>query len=180
MNFHALMVSSATLLASINGSEVLDSPMNPFFGERPDSATIQHVDYNERDVDCMAKNIYFEARGEPLDGQRAVGLVTLNRARNPNFPRSICGVVFQAERNRHGAPIRNRCQFSWYCDGIPDRIRDRESFAKSMMVARDVLENQVDNTTGGAINYHEESVHPNWNMTETSHIGNHIFYASAR
>jgi spore germination cell wall hydrolase CwlJ-like protein len=65
---------------------------------------------------CLAEGIYFEARGEKVEGQAAVAQVILNRVRNPTFPNTICGVVYQNDT------WRNRCQFSFACDGIRDRI----------------------------------------------------------
>ncbi len=74
------------------------------------------------DVKCMADNIYFEAQTQISRGQRAVAHVTLNRVKNPKFPNTICGVVKQGLRTKSGFPRRNRCHFSWFCDGKSDKI----------------------------------------------------------
>ena len=85
-----------------------DSDLNPFFGfNLPDN----RIEYTERDVRCLARNIYFEARGGSERGQQAVALVTINRVKDENYPDTVCGAVHQAERDRRGNPIRNRCQF---------------------------------------------------------------------
>ena len=67
--------------------------------------------------ECLARNIYFEARNEPFAGQFAVAMVTLNRVHDEQFPNSICEVVYQGLHWPSGHPKRDRCQFSWYCDG---------------------------------------------------------------
>ena len=86
-----------------------------------------HV-FDRGEQKCLASGIYFEARGEPIKGQAAVAQVILNRVRNPAFPDSICGVVYQNKR------WRNRCQFSFACDGKRDRVRSARLYA----LARDV------------------------------------------
>lgn len=152
-----------------------DSELNPFFGfNLPDN----RIEYTERDLRCLARNIYFEARGEPEEGQQAVALVTINRVKNENYPDTICGVVYQAELDRRGNPIRNRCQFSWYCDGRPDVIRDRTAYEEATRIARDALEARVHDFTDGAVFYHANYVYPRWapQVAETTRIGQHIFY----
>ena len=85
----------------------------------------------ERDLDCLALNIYWEARSESLLGQLAVAAVTLNRVAAPAFPDSVCEVVFQGEeRGRH------LCQFSWRCDGLDDRPRNLVAWQEARRVAR--------------------------------------------
>ena len=76
--------------------------------------------------ECLARNIYFEARNEPFAGQFAVAMVTLNRVHDEQFPNSICEVVYQGLHWPSGHPKRDRCQFSWYCDGKVDNVANRE------------------------------------------------------
>ena len=71
----------------------------------------------EKQHECLAKNIYFEARNEPFVGQFAVALVTLNRVHDSAFPNTICEVVYEGIHTASGFPKKHRCQFSWYCDG---------------------------------------------------------------
>ena len=79
-----------------------------------------------RQNECLALNIYHEAKGESELGQRAVAYVTLNRAHDPAYPDDICDVVYQAVK-KNGVPVKNQCQFSWYCDGKDDEPTDEES-----------------------------------------------------
>lgn len=84
------------------------------------SSEVNHIDIAE--LKCMADNIYFEARTQIGKGQRAVAHVTLNRVRNKRFPNTVCGVVKQGRYYKSGRPVKNRCQFSWFCDGKSDKI----------------------------------------------------------
>ena len=81
-------------------------------------------DFREQEAQCLAKNMYFEARNQGLAGQLAVSLVVMNRVEDDRFPETICGVVEQGpiskwwlEKKGKVVPIKNRCQFSWFCDG---------------------------------------------------------------
>lgn len=120
--------------------------------------------------DCLAKAIYFEARGEPLKGQAAVAEVVLNRVERPDFPETICGVVQQS--NAGG------CQFSFVCDGIKDRIREPEAWARSTKIARAMLDGADRSLTDGATYFHTVSSRPNWSrrFEQTARIGQHMFY----
>ena len=83
----------------------------------------------DREVQCLAKNIYFEARNQDEYGKFGVAQVTLNRVDSPRFPNSICKVVFQPSKL---PKKRHLCQFSWYCDGIPDRIRNKNQYEEAI------------------------------------------------
>ena len=123
---------------------------------------------------CLATAIYFEARGEPAKGQLAVAQVVINRLKNPAYPNTICGVVYQNKN------MRNACQFSFACDGIKDRITDRNSWAEAETLARRVLseENWWNNQVGSSTHYHANYVKPRWarTMKKMQKIGHHIFY----
>jgi spore germination cell wall hydrolase CwlJ-like protein len=124
-------------------------------------------------VGCLADAIYYEAGFEPLSGQRAVAQVIVNRVRDPNFPASVCGVVFEGYQRRTG------CQFSFVCDGSMKRRPphpEQEAFAR--MIADQALSGYVEKEVGTATHYHTDYVHPNWasNMVEVAQIGQHIFY----
>ena len=140
-----------------------------------------------KQVNCLAKNIYFEAGNQSKLGQKAVGLVTLNRVKSSRFPNSICKVVKEARyskwhKTRTGklVPLRNKCQFSWYCDGKSDNITNRRVFAKIYNIAKKLYLNQdtVYDITKGALWYHADYVSPYWKkaVTKTVKIGQHIFY----
>lgn len=128
------------------------------------------------EIECLANNIYFESRGEPLVGQLAVAHVTINRVLSSKFPNTVCGVVYQAKYNEL-FPLRNKCQFSWYCDGIKEDIKDKKAYQKAKEVATYALTGSLD-ITNGALYYHARTVSPYWNkhMDHTITIGNHIFY----
>jgi hypothetical protein len=130
----------------------------------------------EPELDCLALNIYWEARSEPLLGQVAVAAVTLNRVAAPAFPDTVCAVVFQGEeRGRH------LCQFSWRCDGRADQPRNLVAWAEARRIARLALSDQVTDPTGGALWYHAAHVLPAWTRTMTlrTRIGHHLFYGRA-
>lgn len=123
---------------------------------------------------CLARAIYFEARSESEIGQMAVAKVILNRVKSPDYPKTICGVVYQ------GSQRRNSCQFSFACDGLPDDIRQPAAWAQSKRVAQKALagDKKVAAMLGGALNYHADYVKPKWarSMRKAIKIGRHIFY----
>ena len=127
------------------------------------------------ELKCLATAIYFEARGEPEKGQMAVAQVVLNRVKNPAYPSTICGVVYQ-NKNR-----RNSCQFSFACDGIRDRITDMRSWAEANALAKKMVTSPTTtfmSDVGTATHYHATYVRPYWarRMKQTQKIGRHIFY----
>lgn len=126
---------------------------------------------NERQ--CLASGVYFEARSEPLSGQQAVAQVILNRVRNPAYPNTICGVVYQNKWKR------NACQFSFACDGIKDRVNSRKHWKIAQKVANDAIEGRFWlRSVGSASHYHADYVWPRWrrSMKKMVKIGRHIFY----
>ncbi len=122
---------------------------------------------------CMALNIYHEARGESDQGKRAVGHVVMNRVTDRRFPTSVCRVVRQGGERR-----RNRCQFSWWCDGRSDRPRNRTAWNSSLQIAQEIIVGLSSDPTGGALWYHADYVRPYWRkaFTRGPKIGQHIFY----
>lgn len=139
----------------------------------------------EQETECLATNIYFEARGESVEGQKAVAFVTLNRVESDKFPNDICSVVYQAKHSRWWAehrdrlvPIRNQCQFSWYCDGKSDAIRNSHEYQRLYSLASEVITGRHEDNTEGALWYHANYVRPNWRLTyaKTVDIDDHIFY----
>lgn len=131
---------------------------------------------------CLAQAVYHESRGEPEAGQWAVASVILNRVQSRRYPDSVCGVVFQ---NAH---LRNRCQFSFACDGRSDdgghgNIIDRESWVKSHVIALAAYEQFLEGASPAegletALYFHTTTVSPSWASAyvEVAAIGNHIFY----
>ena len=134
------------------------------------------------EIFCMAKNIYFEAGNQPIAGKIAVAQVVQNRLDHPNYPETVCGVVYQAKlrTNWNGSlvPVRNKCQFSWFCDGKPDSPEDSVTWMISMEIARDVVHGHYQDITEGSTHYHNDQVHPYWadSLNETVTINNHHFY----
>ena len=137
---------------------------------------------------CLAKNMYFEAGNQSIAGKIAVSQVVFNRVLNDNFPDSVCEVIYQAKlskwhlANGREVPLRNKCQFSWYCDGKPDVPVDSVTWEESYRLAQTILEAQASpywtDFTEGALWYHADYVHPYWadSLKKTSVIDNHIFY----
>jgi spore germination cell wall hydrolase CwlJ-like protein len=129
--------------------------------------------FSDKEQNCLTRGIYFESRGEILKGQAAVAQVILNRVRNPAFPDTVCGVVFQNENWRH------RCQFSFACDNILDRILNHNSWKTAHDIALAVTAGKIWlPKVGSATHYHAISVHPAWarHMKRVTRIGDHIFY----
>jgi spore germination cell wall hydrolase CwlJ-like protein len=124
---------------------------------------------------CLANAIYFEARGEPVRGQMAVAQVVINRVFSGYYPGNVCGVVYQnTRRHRH-----LRCQFSFTCDRIPDRVTEPDAWDRATRIARDALDgNFWLNDIGKATHYHARWVHPWWvrEMRRLDRIGVHTFY----
>lgn len=129
------------------------------------------VDADPAEVECLALNIYFEGRGEPDQGQVAVAQVTLNRVADPAWPNTVCAVVKQ------GGP-RGPCQFSWYCDGLPDRPTDRAAWRRAQNLAREILSGERPDPTNGALYFHVTTLNPAWARKKESPlvIGQHIFF----
>lgn len=135
---------------------------------------------------CLAQNVYFEARNQPLAGQFAVISVTINRVHDHRFPNTICGVVYQGPHRPtwkgtgEMIPVRHRCQFSWYCDGLSDRIYDMETFERIFDLTIGLVDGTmtVVDITEGATHYHADYVQPAWAKTKTKtiEIEDHIFY----
>ncbi len=122
---------------------------------------------------CLAEAIYFEARGESVEGQVAVGQVVINRVKNPAYPDTICKVVYQ---NRHK---RNACQFSFACDRIRDRTSVKESWDLAQKLAREMVAGKRWlKTVGASTHYHATYVKPRWarTMKKLGKIGTHVFY----
>jgi len=131
---------------------------------------------NYKHMVCMAKAIYFESRNEPLVGQLAVGLVVKNRSTSNIFPKDICSVVYEGPQDNKGKPILNRCQFSWYCDGQPEKILDKTKWDRALFLAKIILSDKIFDFTDGALFFHSISVNPQWKLKRIGSIGNHIFY----
>jgi spore germination cell wall hydrolase CwlJ-like protein len=125
------------------------------------------------ELECLALNIYFESRAEPVTGQLAVAHTTLNRVDDAQFPDSVCQVVRQGGEKRRG-----KCQFSWWCDGRSDRVTDAAAWERSLKLAQHAMRYRVTDPTDGALYFHNVAVSPRWARAFelTARIGRHIFY----
>ncbi|MDV7338927.1 cell wall hydrolase [Terasakiella sp. A23] len=123
---------------------------------------------------CLALNIYWEARSEPLAGQLAVAGVTMNRVADEKFPNNICNVVKQSKSKQR----LHRCQFSWWCDGKKDDPKELTAWRNAQQVARLFLAGIYEDPTQEAKWYHADYVNPDWasRLKRTAKIGRHIFY----
>lgn len=123
------------------------------------------------ELECLAQNIYFEARGEPEPGRVAVAHVTLNRVGAASFPDSICGVVRQGGRERP-------CQFEWYCNDKPNVPSDSVAWLDAQAIAYRVLSGTEPDPTKGALYFHHISLQPGWASARlgATTIGRHIFF----
>jgi spore germination cell wall hydrolase CwlJ-like protein len=126
----------------------------------------------ERALLCLTQAVYYEAGFEPGEGQQAVAQVVLNRLRHPDYPKSVCGVVYQ------GAQRQTGCQFSFTCDGSLARPVSAPAWAQSKAVAAQALNGFVYAPVGAATHYHADYVFPFWSMTlvKLRQLGAHIFY----
>ena len=132
-----------------------------------------------KELECMSKAMYFEARGEKPLGQYAVGYVVLNRTADPRFPNTVCDVIHQGEY-RNGKPVLNRCQFSFHCDGRPDHMKP-VIYEQMKHLAQLVMRREVANPIGKALYFHATHVVVNHKrrVVDRKPIGNHVFYAFA-
>ena len=128
----------------------------------------------ERQLDCLARNIYHEAGYEPFEGKVAVAQVTMNRASDSRFPNDVCGVVFQ----KNVFMEKVVCQFSWYCDSaVKLRPVNGPAYKESYEVAKKVLlEGFRLDILKNAMYYHADYVNPKWGKPKIGQIGRHIFY----
>ena len=155
------------------------------------STTPAHADgvdtFREQEAVCLAKNMYYEARNQGLAGQLAVSLVVMNRVKDERYPDTICEVVYQGPISKWWlkekgkiVPIRNRCQFSWYCDGKSDNPKNKKKYKFFLDLSRDLVYGnmQVVDITEGATHYHADYVYPDWRKTKTKtiEVADHIFY----
>jgi spore germination cell wall hydrolase CwlJ-like protein len=115
--------------------------------------------------------VYFEARGEHPDAQLAVAEVVMNRVVDPRFAGDVCSVV-----KEDWGPASHDCQFSFWCDGLPEKPADALAWSTARDIAQKALDGDV--LGHGATHYHAVSVHPWWadTLEPVGMIGNHIFY----
>ncbi|MDO8711055.1 MULTISPECIES: cell wall hydrolase [Pseudomonas] len=122
-------------------------------------------------ITCMARSIYWEAKGKDTDDMAAVANVVMNRLGHAGFPDTVCAVVKQGSETKS-------CQFSWWCDGRPDTVQEETQYALAKEIARKALNKQLPDRTGGAMYFHDRTVKPDWakEYIKTAEIGMFRFY----
>jgi N-acetylmuramoyl-L-alanine amidase len=144
--------------------------------------------FDQTEFECLRMNIYHEAGNQNRRGKEAIALVTLNRSQTKHFPSTICGVVTQAVVV-NGVVKRNKCQFSWYCDGKSDapNLRnplERKAWEEATEVATAAMEGKLKDFLGRATHYHATYVNPGWasasRIRRLTQVGTHIFYRDVK
>jgi spore germination cell wall hydrolase CwlJ-like protein len=173
--YRMLAIQEANLTAQLSAYQMQNSYLATQVNDMSHEMKFLQLSYDEkqkvmREVDCLAKNIYFEARGEPRAGKIAVAEVTMNRVNSKQFPRSVCGVVYQK--------TKGTCQFSWVCEE-KKAIRNRAAWKESLQIAETILIlDRKYGIIGSAKYFHADYVDPSWAEKKKliRKIGNHIFY----
>ncbi len=170
-----IALESTALITSVDG--LADKLAADFIADKPERKAIgadliDAADSQAREHKCLSEAIFYEARSEGKDGQKAVAEVVLNRVRSKHYPNSICGVVYQ------GAERRTGCQFSFTCDGSMDLAPSGKTWKRSQDVASIAMTGGLTPMTGRATHYHTLDVTPVWSDTlvMTKQIETHKFY----
>lgn len=160
--FAGIAVAAATLIGASSTASALSGS----------GLTDAVLDLN-KELRCLALNIYHEARGEPNRGKLAVGHVVMNRVTSARYPNTICGVVEQGIEDR-----LFKCQFTWWCDRMSNRPNEPTAWAESKKLAFQVYTGMMKDPTGGALWYHADYVAPIWriDLKRSNKIGQHVFY----
>ncbi|MDP9414705.1 MAG: cell wall hydrolase, partial [Pseudomonadota bacterium] len=167
LRFQAIAPQDAVAInAAVPVSDLPNPPARPF---RLAASTVAD---RERAIACLTSAIYYEAATEPLDGQRAVAQVVLNRVRHPAYPNSVCGVVYQGSERVTG------CQFTFTCDGSLARRPLAPIWNRARQIAEAALAGAVYKPVGWATHYHTNWVVPYWSssLVKAALVGTHIFY----
>jgi hypothetical protein len=163
-------IVAALLAALSSAAQALASDAPEPFVASGDSAAF------ERSLQCLTEAVYYEARNQSDDGQRAVAQVVLNRVRHPAYPNSVCGVVYQGSERATG------CQFTFTCDGSLGGAIEPYAWEHARRIATAALRGSVYRPVGLATNYHTTAISPYWAPTLVPQItlGDHIFYRRPR
>jgi spore germination cell wall hydrolase CwlJ-like protein len=155
--------------------QLLDWTMTKKFGqiEQIEESKIT-AELRDRQLECLAKNIYYEAGNEPFEGKVAVAQVTLNRVNSGSFPNDVCKTIYQKNMFYE----KTVCQFSWYCDRATTmKPINRAVYNESMIVAKKVLlEGFRLPSLEQALYFHGDYINPGWNRQQVAKVGRHIFY----
>ena len=159
--------------------------ITPSLTKTIDGKTTVETLVNSEELECMSKNIYFEAAMESTAGKLAVAQVTMNRVRSHHYPNTVCKVITQGKHYSSGFPVKDRCQFSWYCDGkLDDPPTTGSMWKASQEIAKYVLTTpDLKDITDGATHYHADYISsPRWAnpRRRTVEIDTHIFYNKSK
>ena len=160
--------------AAPDGSKVPPTPAQIITKPQAQAVDPSGAELLDDAITCLARSIYWEAKGKSDAGMEAIANVVMNRVGHEGFPNTICGVVKQG--HEHGA-----CQFSWWCDGRLDDAEEKESYSHAKEIARKALNRQLKDRTGGALYFHNRKAAPNWSKEyiKTVEVGEHVFYKPA-
>lgn len=160
-----IAVVATVLFFSISTEEEL--PVKEILEQEVQQQVVIVNDTPKKEIECLAKNIYFEARGEPIEGQVAVAAVTINRVNADKFPKSICKVVHQPY------------QFSWVQQLKSHTPKSKAEYELAVKIATGYIEGKFKDPTYGSTYYHADYVNPRWNkfVNKKVKIGSHIFYS---
>lgn len=126
---------------------------------------------------CLALAVYYEARSESVVAQAAVAQVVMQRVESPRYPNDVCAVVKQGPASSTGMPVRGRCQFSFWCDGLGEEPHDYWAWRRARAVASRALAGYRNPALAGVLYYHTVDVRPVWSasMRECAVVGRHVF-----
>jgi len=189
MKFKTKLLITAVIAAAVY------LPVSALSGKTETVIPVEMVELSSPSTVCLALNVYHEARDQGTAGLFGVTAVVLNRVNDKRFPNTICEVVYQGptreslKTRKHKNipaderifyPIKNRCQFSWYCDGKNDTPHNKEKYQEVLDLVEAILYNELSfvDITDGALFYHADYVTPGWAKTKqrTVEIEDHIFY----
>lgn len=172
ISLRTINIVIGTILVGLLVNTVMIYKFNMPVRELPKIKSYVSSDNVDKTLECLALNVYKEAGGEPFEGKVAVAQVTLNRVDNPNFPKDVCGVVYQ--KNMFMSKVV--CQFSWYCENNAKPVNN-PAYKESYAVAKKVLlEGFRLDGFKDALYFHATYVKPSWSYEKIGIIGNHIFY----
>lgn len=163
----------AMLVVTIAGYKAVNYKLETLKTARMEVSNIT-ASMRQKQLDCLARNIYHEAGSEPFEGKVAVAQVTINRAESGNFPSDICQVVYQ----KNIIYEKVLCQFSWYCESASlKKPMNGPIYYESMEVAKKVLlEGFRLPSVKDALYFHGDYINPGWKRERVAKIGRHIFY----
>ena len=170
-----VLVIIGAIVTSMVAYKVIDYKLETLKSAEEMTNSTVTAEVRDKQLQCLAQNIYHEAGYEPFEGKAAVAQVTLNRADSGKFPGDICKVVYQ----KNVVYDKVLCQFSWYCEGKSGvKPKNNVAYEQSMEAAKKVLlEGFRLPSLTNAMYYHADYVNPGWNKEKVAKIGRHIFYS---